>query len=235
MVRSGGGKRARKPPGTDMHMRSLLPAYAAAVTLGQIAQARFPQMAQHLDTCVTCQAELAKLLELIEPIYDGTLEVDKSQTFDLSFLDQPTTLPVQAEPKESSIASRRFGSLDRLVLILDTQLEALRTHWSAASGRPLLLQARGTALIDYEPDPATIGGVGVSVQIYPSDADPQRCDLQLALVLPEDIRAPNGITLILQVDDQIWKETTDESGQFIFAAAIAFDAATLRITAEILP
>jgi hypothetical protein len=170
-------------------LRTLLPAYAAAASLGQRAADGYPQLAQHLERCPACQAELAQLLQLVGPLYDGALE----------------------------------------------PAGALRGEWSAAFGRPALLRPRGSPLIDYEPSPATTGGVSVSIQIYPAEPGQQRCDLQLALVLPEGVQAPGGIALTLQVDDQVWEETTDESGLFIFAQAVSLDATRLRIAAEILP
>lgn len=217
-------------------LRSLLPAYAAAASLGQSAAAGYPQLAQHLEGCPACQAELAQLLRLVGPLYDGSLEpAGALPALDLSFLPGPAAPALPAQQAGPHVATQRFGSLDRLVLILDQQLEALRGEWSAAFGRPALLRPRGAPLIDYEPSPATTGGVSVSIQIYPAEPGQQRCDLQLALVLPEGVQAPGGIALTLQVDDQVWEETTDESGLFIFAQAVSLDATRLRIAAEILP
>jgi hypothetical protein len=232
----GAARYSENGEGGHALIRTLLPAYAAAVTLGQPLSEAYPQMARHLEGCPACQAELARLLQLIEPLYDGTLEPAQGRTaLDLSFLPEPPMPALPAKQAESQVATQRFGTLDRLVLILDQQLEALRNQVSGAFGRPALLRPRGSPLIDYEPNPATTGGVSVSIQIYPAEANQQRCDLQLALVLPEGVQAPNGIALILQVDDQVWEETTDESGLFIFAQAVSLDATKLRIAAEILP
>lgn len=216
-------------------IRDLLPAYATALTLGQSAAAGFPQVAQHLEHCAECRSALEELLQLIEPLYDATLEpACDLPALDLSFLPSPAPPPVEQAAPHS--APQPFGTLSRLVLILDQQLESLRRQSSSGFGRSPLLRARGTPLIDYEPNPATTGGVSVSIQLYPGNATGlQRYDLQLALVLPEGTRAPNGIAVALQVDDQTWEETTDESGLFIFSQAVPLEATKLRITAEILP
>lgn len=218
----GGAGASGGDDGAHERIRERLPEYAAALALGQPAARRLPYVAQHLAGCAACRAELAGLAQLIDPLYDGTLEQPAERVrLNFGFLEAPA-------------APQAPGVLGRLVLALDQQMEALRRRLSVAQ-RPALLQARGTPHLDYEPEPADVGGASVSVQLYPADADPQRYDLQLTILLPEGVRAPNGIALTLRVDEQIWDEVTDESGVFIFPAAVPLGAREVRVGAEPLP
>lgn len=223
----GGAPQGEHSGGEHARLREQLHAYAAALTLGQPAAAKFPLLADHLAGCAACRAELAELLQLVEPLYDATLEpAHDLPALDLSFLPAQQPAP--------RVAPRPPDAPSRLVLILDQHLEALRAGWRSAFAGPALLRARGAPLIDYEPSPASTGGVSVSVQVYPSDTAQDRCDLQLALVLPEGVTAPDGIAVTLQVDAQTWEETADESGLLIFPRAVPPEATQLRITAELL-
>lgn len=231
-------------PGTDAapedahaQTRELMPAYATALFFGRPAEACFATAIEHLAGCAECRADLDELMLLVEPLFDGTLEPAPSPaSFDLAFLATPSPPPAPPRAEARLTAAQGFG---QLVLVLDQQLQALHRLRADLLGRPPARAAsayvmRGGPLVDYEPDPATTAGFSVSIQLYRSDADPQRCDLQLALIPPDHLEVPNGIALRLQVDDQQWEETTDETGLCIFPAAVPLDASSMRISAEVL-
>jgi hypothetical protein len=213
------------------HVSAMLPSYATAMVLGEAAPARFPQIARHLERCAACRTELAELLSLLEPLYDGTLTpVADSLSLDLSFLGAPEPIAAPDQPSRN----RPADALKQFVVVLDQQLEALRRRWSGALERPSLLQTRGAPAVQYEPDPSTTGGVNVLIQIYASHGDAQRCDLQVALLLPEGMQVPSATTLTLHVDEQVWHEHADADGQCVFPAKVPVAARALRLEATFL-
>jgi hypothetical protein len=224
MSRLGSAKGSEGEQAKDSHVLDLLPSYATALSLGQLAEARFPRVAKHLATCEECEAELGKLLQLTDPLFDDSLEpVDNLKTFDLPFL------AAARSPDAPAKNPRRFDSLERLVFVLDMQLGALRDRFSPAR-QPSAMQVRGRPFVDYEPDPATTGGIGVSIQISTSEIDPRLCDLEIVLVLPQEVRAPNGIAARVHVEDVVLEKWDAERGEFSFERAIPLDATRLQIT-----
>lgn len=213
-------------------IRQLLPVYATAIILEQQLSEELLSVARHLEQCAGCRTELGDLLRQIEPLYNADLEPANAKlALDLSFLPhdpQPPRVPAETHPHPQP-----FAPIRRIILVLNQQLEALRKSWTAAD-RPALLVSRGAPLIDYEPSPESTSGFSFSVQIYPPAPGQRLCDLQIAIVLPDRIEAPNGIALTLQVDDQRWEGLADEAGLFLFERAVSLQATMVQVAAEIL-
>lgn len=217
-------------------MCSLLPGYVAALVLDQKTQARFPLIAQHLDQCEECRDKLSHVLHMLKPLYDGNLvPAEDVHTPNLAFLKMPAPAPVRRQSYVFPVFSSETGVLSGLVLDLGKQIEELHTYWHNGLRSSALLQARGSILVNYEPDPQATAGASISVQLIRNERDAACCDLKFTLMLPEDVQAPNGIIATLQVDDQVWTQKADEWDPFIFPASITPHAQTVRITTEIIP
>lgn len=210
--------------GEDIHLRAFLPAYATAITLGQDTKQRFPELVKHLMVCAECQEQLNQLLQLIDPIFAATLEpITRQRALDLSFLESAVVTPVSV--------------IGHLQLSLDSQLERLRRQIITGQRQPTAVGFRSAAQarIEYEPDPATTGGVGVLIELFASDSPPNSCDLALTVVLPRGVQAPNGIAATLLVDQQRYTITIDDADQYVFEGNIPLDATSLSIVTTIVP
>src|SRR5690242_20703268 len=74
--------------GSEHPLREELPAYAAALVIGEQPEALYPAFAAHLAACDECRDMLAELTELLELGYTAQLEpAARYPVADLSFLE----------------------------------------------------------------------------------------------------------------------------------------------------
>jgi hypothetical protein len=217
-----------------VQFQDVLPAYATAIVLGQEKASRFQGLVRHIAECTECEQTLVRLLDAIEPIYNGTFEPVAVQQFDLSFL--PAAINPAAQSSQEFEPGQHMPTTQRNQFVVP--LDHLLAKLGLTNVRPSVLQPRstfGTPVIDYEPDPAVLDGASMSIQLYHNEGDPEHYDLQLALILPAGRSAPNGFRIAVHSDDAIWAEEIDESGVLYAMAIVPRTITKLQIVADILP
>jgi hypothetical protein len=187
--------------------RALLPGYATAMALGQAPEMRYSAVAAHLHDCPTCRADLEELLELVEPVYRGQLIPAASYPqVDLSFLR--SSAPRAVEPRPSWFVD----SLHRLVVEFSDAL-------LGSMGQSAFAQAaRGAALYHYTPEPAPPNNLGITIDVFASDSDPDVGNVQVLLDIPSrDPFDQSGTAVTLRVADRVWEGSTSSTGSVTFA------------------
>lgn len=202
-------------------MRELLPEYAAQLALGKHPEELYRQVAEHLQQCEACRAELNELLDLTIAAYTGQVEPAASYPqADLSFLYQ-----------ESARVPDRPWLIDALGRLVITFSEGLL----ATAGRPSLAgAARGQLLYRYVQDPESVHDLAVTIEVF---ADERARDVgRVQVVVDVPSRGPldqTGSQVVLRFGDAFQQGETDESGCVSFAPVPL--AALPRLRVEVLP
>jgi hypothetical protein len=184
--------------------QSAFPEYAAAVAQGLDQRACFPDVAAHLDHCSTCRAELAELLELVLPLYEGQFELPADlPALNTSFLRPREKLaPLPARPWIIDEARRLIVAFS----------EALLATMQPA---PLVRAARGDALYRYQPElPEQLS---LTIDVFAVGAD--AANVQVLLDVPGlDPLDQSGVPVTLRAGDIVRADTTSETGSVTFSA-----------------
>ncbi len=122
--------------------RKLLPDYVDAENDGQVAAQLYPQMRQHLETCLECQSYYADQLAIARrEVFNDLPQLAKTPHFDLSFLPPQHSQTFEQKVYEFArgiIQAARPDYLAELEVIQDRLLEILR----GLKDQPLLQETR---------------------------------------------------------------------------------------------
>jgi hypothetical protein len=108
--------------------RKQLPDYVETESAGQDAAELYPQVRQHLETCLECQQLYAEQLDIARlEATDALPQLAQTPHFDLSFLPRPKLdlAHLVYESTEAMLRAARSVHLDELVIIRDTVIERL--------------------------------------------------------------------------------------------------------------
>lgn len=221
----GEQRQSDQHPSTDNRSHemclSLLAEYAAATALGRPTR-DYPAVAAHLAQCATCRAELAQLLDLVEPIYAGTIAAStEAPRVRLDFLN-----PVGPQTMPDATTLRTGGR--QLVVVSSERLVAAARRLALAS------PARGESLFRYSPAPQPPGNLQIVVEVFVSDEDPQLVTVQVLVDVPD--RSPvdqAGVMVALDVGGRQFRGQTEATGVVTFSAVPLVDLAGMRVEVEV--
>jgi hypothetical protein len=184
-----------------------------------------PSIAAHLTACPDCAAELLELLELVRPVYAGTLvPQERAPSADLAFLEVPTQRLQQTAPVWRLDAGRleiRFSS---------ALLAGMRQQPLAGAARA----ARGQLIFRYTQEPGSVHNLDVSIEVYTENAAQQQGRVRVGVDVAS--RSPldqHGSLVTLYLGEANWKAETDETGCVEFVPVPLQELPSLRV--EITP
>ncbi|MEO7909113.1 MAG: hypothetical protein ABIV47_05630 [Roseiflexaceae bacterium] len=205
--------------------RAELPAYATALAIGADAAAGAPDIVAHLATCRNCAVELQELLELVRPVYAGTLTpAPGSPRSDLSFLDVPT------QRREPTAPVWWFDAGRLAIRYSNALLVSMRQQPLAGAARA----ASGQLIYRYTQEPGSVHDLDVSIEVYAENVAQQQGRVRVGVDVAS--RSPldqHGSLVTLYLGEANWEAATDETGCVDFAPVPLDDLPSLRV--EITP
>jgi hypothetical protein len=205
--------------------RAELPAYATALAIGADVAALTPSIVAHLAACPECAAELLELLELVRPVYAGTLTpLERAPAADLAFLEvplQPLQQPAPVWRLDSGRLEIRFSSALLASMPQQPLVGAARA-------------ARGQLIFRYTQEPGSVHNLDVSIEVYTENVAQQQGRVRVGVDVAG--RSPldqHGSLVTLYLGEANWEAETDETGCVDFVPVPLQELPSLRV--EITP
>jgi hypothetical protein len=196
--------------------------YVTTQLAGRDYAALFPHVARHLDQCVACAEAYALIYEFqVAPeVNIGSVPVP-----DLSFLEQTSgpLRPAELRRRRAAAAFREALAAglshagERLRLALSQALLDAGAVLAAAAPAPAYRDRAARPLLDLDLAAPTAAIARLQLQALPG-SQPERCELQVQLELPErDWPDLAGVPILLRAGSAEYRAVTDEWGTVAFA------------------
>jgi hypothetical protein len=183
-------------------VRERLAEYATGIMLGRDVRHEYQAVAEHLDSCLICQAELLQLLRLGGALYRGEVEpAPLSPTFQLDFLSSAHPPATEKQPPWW-----RDG-LGRLIVQFSPELLA-----TIGLAQPLMA-TRGAGTLRYQPQADPPKSFYLTIDILKSRSGQGHVDLQIQVDFAERSPLEQDNTLVqANAGGHTWRGLTDASG-----------------------
>jgi hypothetical protein len=191
-----------------------LPEYATGIMLGRDVRHEYQAVADHLETCLECQAELIHMLSLGGMLYRGEVEpAPVMPAFRLSFLPSAQHRPWWRD------------AIGRLLVQFSAEL--------LDSFRPAqaLLATRGTQALRFQPQADPPDSFHLTIDIMDSRQDLVNLRVQIDFAERSPIEQDNTLVRA-EADGRTWQGLTQESGLVTLTGIPRALLPSLRLTIE---
>lgn len=210
----------------------ILEDYVTAQLGQQNYMARFPQVAQHLDSCVEC-AESYDLIYQALAENQQTVAINVPEP-DLRFLQQaagPTNKSLQLKQALTD-AIERTGKRLKLTLS-QALLDLLPPPQQPAFAMRSSPSELGTPLFELEMDEPGEELMYLHLSVYREAGTPSRCTVRVQVTIQgRDWPDLEGIPIVLRAGDEQRRQQTDPWGEVVFTGVPAAALPGLQIEVE---